>query len=428
MKLRSATLRPGLLGLLLASSVLLKAAEPAPSPGPLAAALQPLVDRQIIAGAVALVADKEKVLALEAVGLASVKDKIPMQTDNLFWIASMSKSVTGASLMMLVDEGKLSLDDAVEKHLPEFKGQKLVPEEGGAERAPGHPITVREVMSHTSGLISAGDKRLKQKNQLAENVAQYAAAPLLREPGAKYQYNNSGINTGARVVEVLAGQPFAEFQKSRLFTPLGMKDTTYWPTEEQGSRLARTVKRTDDQKGLEDIHLDKTLTPEGIVRLSKGVKVPQLMLTNFGVGKIFEYQNQYGEPAGGLFSTAADMGTFCQMLLNGGTWKGTRYLSEKAVHEMAASQTAGVSVNPSETYGVGVSIKIKEDEGLPAGSYGHRGARKTMMWIDPQHDLALVLLVQLWELRPEDQKELYSTFLKTAVEKYGSPLRGQTKD
>src|SRR4051812_26167313 len=159
---------------------------------------------------VVLVADKEKVLDLEAVGVSSVEKKTPMKTDALFWIASMTKSVTGAALMMLLDEGKLSLDDAVEKYLPEFKGQ-LVAEQGKEPHAPRHPITLREVMDHTSGLALPNDPALKRAYSLKENVGQLAKLPLQWEPGTKFQYNNSGINTGARVLEVVSGVAYAEF-------------------------------------------------------------------------------------------------------------------------------------------------------------------------------------------------------------------------
>ena len=366
-----------------------------------------------------LVADKEKVLDLEAVGVASVETGTPMRKDSLFWIASMTKSVTGTAMMLLVDEGKVKVADPVETYLPEFKGQQVLEEGKDARHVPQHPITVREVLSHTSGLILAGDKALNQRSLLSDHVAQYAAAPLIREPGTKYQYNNSGINTAGRIIEVVSGMPYFDFINTRLLEPLGMKDTTFWPSEEQAGRLAWTVKRKMDNSGLEDIHLDRNVPAAALEKLSQGVKVPSAMVENFGVGKVTDYARHYGEPAGGLFSTAADMGRFCQMLLNGGTWQGKRYLSKAAIEEMTRSQTGDVPVNSQEGYGLGWSVKIKDDEGPAPGSYGHRGARKTVMWVDPQQELVMVLLVQLWDIRPEDQKELYAGFMRAAVAKYG---------
>jgi CubicO group peptidase (beta-lactamase class C family) len=411
--LRRAALFPGILWSVLAVAV---AAED--ERGPFAPELRSLVDRHVVAGVVVLVADREKVLDVEAAGFSSMEKRTPMQTDALFWIASMTKSMTGTALMMLVDEGKLSLDDPVEKYLPEFKGQMV--EQAGIEmHPPQHPITVREVMDHTSGLVTPQDPALKRAYSLKENVAQFAKLPLQWEPGTKFQYNNCGINTGARVIEVVSGVPYAEFMQQRLFTPLGMKDTTFWPAEEQASRLASSTRLNADKSALEDLAFHKTLTPAGIAKFSQGVAVPTPMLANFGMSPLFDYANHFAEAAGGLFSTAGDTGRFCQMLLNGGTWQGRRYLSEEAVRQMSAIQTGEVPVNPQEGYGVGWFVKLRADEGPAVGSFGHRGARKTVMWIDPKHGLAMVLMVQCWELTGEQQKELYGTFMKAAVEKYG---------
>ena len=222
------------------------------SAGPLQPVLQSIVDKHIAPGVVVLVANKDKVLDLEAAGYASLANKLPMRKDAVFWIASMSKSLTGAALMMLVDEGKVSLDDPVDKFLPEFKGQQ-VKDADGILHAPKHPITVREVMCHTSGLVLANEKGLKKTQSLQENVALFASYPLRQEPGTKYEYNNCGIDTGGRIIEVLSGMRYADFMQKRLFDPLGMKDTTFWPNEEQASRLAHTARFTADKTGLEEI-------------------------------------------------------------------------------------------------------------------------------------------------------------------------------
>ena len=189
---------------------------------PLKPVLQSFVDQNIAPGVVALVANKDGVLVLETAGYASLAHKTPMREDAMFWIASMSKSLTGAALMMLVDEGKVSLDDAVEKYLPEFKGQQ-VKEADGTLHPPKHPITVREIMSHTSGMVLANDKGLKSTQVLKEDVIEYAKRPLRQEPGTKYEYNNCGINTGGRIIEVVSGMSYGDFMQKRLFDPLGMK-------------------------------------------------------------------------------------------------------------------------------------------------------------------------------------------------------------
>ena len=202
------------------------------------AALQPFVDRHALAGAVVLVADKNKVLSLEAVGSADVAAGKPMGQDALFWIASQSKPMTATAFMMLVDEGKIRLDDPVEKYLPEFKGQWLAVEQDKDHvllKRPKHPITVREILSHTSGLpfTSAMEAPTLDLLSLRDGVRSYAMTPLQFEPGSKYAYSNAGINTAGRIIEVVSGVPYEEFMQKRLFDPLGMKDTTFWPDEGQ---------------------------------------------------------------------------------------------------------------------------------------------------------------------------------------------------
>ncbi len=414
-----------LLSLCVCAVASLASAKQPPPPGPLAPALQPLVDRgDLIAGAVLLVADKEKVLDLEAFGHSSLKKHTPMEVNNVFWIASMTKSITGTLFMTLVDEGKVNIEDPVEKYLPEFKGQQVVEETGkdkakGAPHAPKHPITVKEVLSHTSGMALPNDPALRGKDTLKDLVTGYAALPLRREPGTKFEYNNAGINTAGRIIEVLTGLSFDEALHQRLLDPLGMKDTSFWPNEEQGRRLAHTVRFTADKKGLEEIDFAEKITPDLIEKLGKGVPVPHELLEDFGLGKLTEYGNHYGEPAGGLFSTAADLGRFCQMLLNGGTWEGRRYLSEKAIAQMSSIQTGDIVVNPQEGYGLGWFVKKGTAEGPAVGSYGHRGARRPIMWVDPKDGLVMVLLVERFDMTGEQQQDLYSGFMKKAVELYG---------
>jgi CubicO group peptidase (beta-lactamase class C family) len=386
--------------------------------GPLQPVLQSLVEKHIAAGVVTLVANKDKVLDLEAAGYASLANKTPMRKDAVFWIASMSKSLTGTALMMLVDEGKVSLDDPVEKFLPEFKGQQ-VKEADGTLHVPKHPITVREVMCHTSGLVLANEKGLKKTQSLQKNVALFASYPLRQEPGTKYEYNNCGIDTGGRIIEVVSGMSYSDFMQKRLFDPLGMKDTTFWPNEEQASRLAHTARFTADKTSLEEIKQDKDVEQRIIDKWSEGVHVPRAITADMGAGAAFNYAKHFGEPAGGFYSTASDVGTFCRMLLNGGTLDGKRYLSEQAVKQMSAIQTGDVRVSPDSAYGVGFSVKLTDEEGPRAGSFGHRGARRTAMWIDPKNELVMVILVERFDMSGEEQKIMYGGFMKAAVTNYG---------
>jgi CubicO group peptidase (beta-lactamase class C family) len=192
-----------------ASSPLTAQAPSAATTTGIANSLQPFIDSHTLAGAVTLVASKDKVLSLEAVGYADITAQKPMRTDNLFWIASMSKSITATALMMLVDEGKVNVDDPVEKYLPEFKGQMLAVEhEKGkvALKLPAHPVTVKTLLTHTSGLVNGpvAGKRWDMTS-LRSAVQCYAACPLKFEPGSKFEYNNPGINAVGRIIEVVSG-------------------------------------------------------------------------------------------------------------------------------------------------------------------------------------------------------------------------------
>jgi len=403
-----------LLSFLVVGVASLRAAD---APDPIAPVLQSLVDKQLVAGVTALVVDKDHTLAFDAAGYESLKTKDPMRKDSLFWIASMTKTFTASALMMLVDEGKVSVADPVEKYLPEFKGQMIAGDDKTSAHPPRRSITITDILTHTSGLVLASEKTLKKEHNLAADVTHIAEAPLRQEPGTKFEYNNCGIDTAGRIIEVVSGTPYADFVQHRLLDPLGMKDTTFWPTEEQASRLAHTAKRAEDNS-LEEIAHDQGVTPALIEKLGHGVKVPTPMIADMGIGVVTDYASHYAMPAGGLYSTASDLGAYCQMLLNRGEYHGRRLLSEAAVKEMSAIHTGNVPVSPQEAWGLGWTVKIGNEEGQSVGSFGHRGARRTAMWIDPKNGLAMVILVERFDMGGEEQKEMYGSFMKSAIQAY----------
>jgi len=330
--------------------------------------LQPLVANHTIAGAVTLVANRDRTVYLKAVGSRDLSANAPMSTDALFWIASTSKPITVAAFMMLVDEGKISLDDPVEKYLLEFKGQMVGPRNpDSADKSPAqlvpavHPIRIREILSHSSGLRfrSAAQPGALDTLTLKDSVLTFAAEPLLFQPGTDYSYSNEGINTAARILEVVSGMPYEQFLQQRLFKPLGMKDTTFWPNAKQIARIATTYKLDP---------ADKLLKP-----------VPVSQLTY----PLDDHKHRFPMPAGGLFSTAHDVAIFSQMLLNGGVFRGHRYLSEAAIKQMTTEQNGG---HGNTSYGLGL--------GLNKGSYGHGGAFKNNMDINPATGRILVFMVQ----------------------------------
>ena len=338
---------------------------PSPTPSSIttpADVIRPFVEAHVLAGTVTVIASREKILSLEMTGFADIEAGKPMARDTMFWIASQTKPMTATALMMLVDEGRLTLDDAVEKFLPEFKGQMVIAEKDDDHvllKKPQHPITVREILSHTAGLPfkSAIEVPTVDMLPIHTGVRSHAMSPLVSEPGTKYEYSNAGTNTAGRLIEVLSGMSYEEFMRARLFEPLGMNDTVWVLSDEQERRLAKTYKPNEEKTALVETRTDQLFYP----------------LTD---------RRRQPFPAGGLFSTVGDVARFCQMILNGGELDGRRYVSEEAIKQMTSKQTGDLEAN----YGL---AWITEK-----GSYGHSGALATNMTIDPKLGIAMVFLVQ----------------------------------
>jgi CubicO group peptidase (beta-lactamase class C family) len=364
---------------------------------------------------VSLIATKDRILDLEAVGLADVAKQTPMRTNDVFWIASMSKAITASAMMMLVDEGKVRLDDPVEKYLPEFKGQtvrlavqpatqsaagpradqnaanaKISVSSVGTRVEEDHPITVREIMSHTAGLpfSSTIEHGILDTRPLRDAVAQYGREPLILQPGTQYRYANEGLNTAGRIIEVVSGIPYETFLQDRVFNPLGMVDTTFWPTPEQIARIPKSYE-SDGHGGLVAIPIEQLTYP------------------------LDRHSNRFPMPAGGLFSTAVDMMRFCQMLLNGGVFDGNRLLSVEAVRSMTTKETPSVV---KQAYGFGLSVGPDE--------FGHGGAYKTDMTVDTKRGLVTIFMVQKADDWPAGDERRVA---KAIQEKADSMLADQDK-
>ncbi|HSI12496.1 MAG TPA: serine hydrolase domain-containing protein, partial [Chthoniobacter sp.] len=319
-------------------------------------AMQEMVTKNEVSGAVTVVLAKDKVLHLESTGLADIATKRPMTPDTIFWIASMTKPITGTAVLMLQDEGKLNVADPVAKYLPEFAALKT---------PSGKPanLTITQLLTHTSGLGEADAEGAKKVKTLAEMIPLFLAAPMQYEPSEKWKYTQSGINTAARIVEVVSGKTFDAFLQERLFNPLGMKDTTFYISEAQRPRLVTAYAKNKDTGALEAV------PPRA------------------------DYDGTRNRPPqgnGGLYSTAVDYARFAQMLLNGGTLEGHRYLSADAMKYLATPQTAssmptGFFQNDTfgqrgMNYGWGIATCVLRTphEGLAAmlspGTFGHGGA------------------------------------------------------
>lgn len=351
-----------------------------------ATCLQPFVDAGTLAGAVTLVADRDGVRALHAVGFADVATRAPLRDDALFWIASMSKPMTATALMMLVDEGRVEVDAPVERYLPEFAGQLLAVTDGDrlTLRKPARPITVADVLTHTSGMpfgsrIEAG---MVDRWSLPEASVSYAMTPLTFEPGTRFEYSNAGTNTAGRIIEAVSGMSYEAFLRQRLFAPLGMVDTTLRPDAAQCARLAKNHKPGADGR----------LEPSPIPVLTAPLDNPR----------------RGPCPAGGWFSTARDLGRFVRMILRGGELDGRRYVSETAVRTMATRRT------PADWPQIHALGWFCDAEG---GAFGHGGMCCTDMRIDPRLGLATVYLVQhLGFAGPEaDAQRILPTFRAAAA-------------
>ncbi|HTH49938.1 MAG TPA: serine hydrolase domain-containing protein [Candidatus Limnocylindria bacterium] len=335
---------------------------------PITVALQPFVDRHELAGAVAVVANSTTVLHVDSVGYAEIASRRPMTADTMFWIASQSKPITATALMMLVDEGKVNLDDPVEKYLPEFRSLRILKVIGlpGNETMeftpPEKKLLVRHVLSHTGGLpfSSAIETPTLDRYPLALRVRSYALQPLNAEPGTVRSYSNAGINIAGRIIEVVSGMPYEDFLRQRIFEPLGMRDTTFWPNEEQSRRIAMAYRPALDGQG--------SLRPQPTTQLQWPVS---------------DRKHRYPMPAGGLFSTARDVARFCQFILNQGIWEGKRFLSSVAISEMTSNQV----LDDDWSYGLGWFVEAKN------GRIGHGGADGTAMWIYPSKHLFTVWMV-----------------------------------
>ncbi len=350
--------------------------------------LQARIEADKLSGAVLMVAQDGEVLMHEALGYQTVEDQVPMSTDSIFRIFSMTKPVTGTALMMLYDEGLFELDDPVEQHLPELAGMQVFVgqnEDGSWQTEPAdHPMTVRELMSHTGGLLytpplsngpiamayaEAGIMNLPEVT-LAESMPALADIPLAYQPGSQWVYSIS-VDVQGYMVERLSGQSFDDFLKERLFEPLGMDDTGFYVQPEDADRLAGQYRPLDDGS---------------------------LQRTDTGA---FLNPPKFLSGGGGLTSTAADYMKFAQMHLNGGELDGVRILSEEAVQLMRSNQLPeGVpnigQLYPGNVFGLDFAIVENPEayQGASEGTHWWWGIAGSWFWIDPVENIVFIGMIQ----------------------------------
>jgi CubicO group peptidase (beta-lactamase class C family) len=361
--------------------------------------MQGFVDRKELPGLVLLVARDGKTVELRALGHQDLEGKQPMRPDTIFRIASMSKPVTSVAVMILLEEGRLRLDDPLSKFIPEFKGaQVAVPGKEGEESKlvkATREITLRDLLTHRAGIgygfggagpvqeayrkLGVSDGLDEPGITLAENMARLAQAPLAHDPGKAFHYGLSADVLG-RVVEVASGQSLDAFLRSRIFAPLKMKDTGFIVPPEQDARFAAAC--TGAEGGGIRAMNDPEIT--GWFRLS-----PQ---AGYRPGR------RYLSGGAGLVATATDYARFAQMLLNRGALDGVRILSPKSVDLMTASHTHDLpSAGSGTEFGLGVSVLVDLGASRQLGTlglYGWGGLYGTTFWVDPKERLVAVLMTQ----------------------------------
>ena len=361
----------------------------------IAGTVQRSIDEKRIAGAVTLVARRGHVAWFKAQGMADREAGKPMRPDTMFRICSMTKPITSAAVMMLYEEGHFLLDDPVSKYLPEFKNPKVLvkPASGAPYTIPAtREITIRDLLRHTSGITyhwnedlgpmyrdaKVASGLLPYDGTIEDSTKRLAGLPLLFNPGEKFEYS-LGVDVLGRLVEVLSGKPLDEFFRTRIFEPLGMKDTYFYPPDGKLERLA-TAYTYYDEKGLN--RFPDTPITESAFTYSADYPAR-------GPKKLFS-------GGAGLVSTATDYARFCQMMLDGGKVGSTRLLSRKSVELMTQDQLGKISPDQGFGLGFGVNgVKAPLSELGSPGEYNWGGFFYTAFSIDPKEQMIVIFMGQL---------------------------------
>jgi CubicO group peptidase (beta-lactamase class C family) len=350
------------------------------------------------------VARKGKIVHLEAQGVMDLDSKKPMAKDTMFRVASMTKPVTGVAIMMMIEEGKVRLNDPVSRYIPEFKNLKVAVAQpapagrggappaapapaaaGGRGAAPNYytvpsdrEVTVKDLLTHVSGLASGAMSNnsiqapaiaRKPTDKLADYIPRLGASALEFQPGSRWAYSaQAGFDTLGRIVEIASGMPFDQFLRQRIFDPLGMKEISFWPSEQQWPRVASVYTRGANG-------LTKNQNPNG---MSSQV---------------------YFMGSGGLISTAEDYIPYGVMLANGGQLNGQRLLSPKTIEMMRSVHVSDTLPGRQPGEGYGLSVRVVNDHAkrgtlLSDGSYGWSGVYGTHFFVDPKEQVVAVLMVQ----------------------------------
>lgn len=345
--------------------------------------MEEYIDQQLLPCTITLVARHGEIVHLEAQGWKDVDATIPVEEDDIFRMFSMTKPITSVAILILYEEGLLQLDDPVSLYIPAFQNQVVM---AGDETVPAErEITIRDILTHTSGTIGLGPGMalipdLDENSPVSEIVDNIAELPLSFQPGTSWEYG-FGHEIAGVVVEVISGQTLDEFFKERIFEPLGMEDSSFYVPVEKASRLVPIYVRL----------------PEG-----DGWILQLLGSAFYSSAKVEGPKTQFGGGGwgGGVCSTIGDYARFAQMLLNGGELDGVRILSRKTVELMSTIHTEDYLISSGPGWGFGYGLGILEDiTGIPnvgsVGRFGWGGAASTYWFADPEEDLIAILFTQV---------------------------------
>jgi CubicO group peptidase (beta-lactamase class C family) len=381
--------------------------------------VQRYIDAHEMSGAVTLVARKGRIARFEAQGMTDLASQKAMPRDGLFWIASMSKPVTAVAILMLLEEGKVRLNDPVSKFIPEFRDMKVAVNQ---ERPPGtgvpaaaagavsqfytipaaREITIQDLLTHVSGLVSGGAVStaeqtkidLKAAEKLADYIPRLATTSLDFQPGSRWSYSpGAGFETLGRIVEIVSGQTFDQFLRQRIFEPLGMKDTAFHAAPDGLTRVVTVYHRADS----------------GLIRADDAADWYNNVASAFFSG------------AGGLMSDAEDYAQFAQMLLNGGELNGKRLLSPKTVELMSSVFVPDTTPGLRRGTGFGLGVRIVSDPvaaglSVGVGSYGWDGYYGTYFWVDPKEKVVAILMIQTDNFNRQLERDFENAVMQSIVE------------
>lgn len=382
--------------------------------------LHSYTDDHKVAGTVALVARNGKIVYHEAAGYRDVKAKVPLQKDDIYRIASQTKSVTCAAVMMLYEEGKFLLDDPVSEYLPEFRNPEVLKsfneEDSSYTTEPAsREVTIHDLLTHTSGIsypviglkearaiyakagISMGfEPRLVK---LADKMKILGSLPLMHQPGEAYTYGLS-IDVLGYLIEVISGKSFNDFLNERLFNPLGMKDTYFYVPADKQSRMAKVYTRIE------------------------GEIAENTSNDSLGINTIYPFTKNgtYYSGGAGLSSTAYDYAIFLQMLLNGGEYNGKRFLSPYTIRLMTINQIGDIPVWGSNRIGFGFEVITEQSSTLlpwNEGMYAFGGFWGSNFWVDPEADIVALIWSQDSNAHWIDMQNKFKVMVYAALEESG---------